>query len=216
MIVLQKDPDDRLTTINVKFDWIYDHVRKSIEKGFRIFTISLTMITILQCFIVHGKFDAEYLLHPLRIRWEKIKVSKKKAKFLLHFWNLLTLVSHGIRRRQLDTLPKYASPFWITKWYWLSTIKCYWFSCSCVKIISHLLRCLRILLMNSIGLRACRNRVIRFENWLIFTATLRGGLSTNFRLHFPLTFRSCSFFQSVGYLWKHAACLASALQICLL
>lgn len=66
----------------MKFDWIYDDFRKSIEKAFGIFTISLSMITILQCFIVHGQFDAEYLLHPHRIRYIHMKDLKKKGKFL--------------------------------------------------------------------------------------------------------------------------------------
>lgn len=66
-----KDPDDRLQAINVKYEWIYGYLRKSLLNGFCIQLILISMLTILLSHFLHGEFDVAYLFHPFQIRWRK-------------------------------------------------------------------------------------------------------------------------------------------------
>lgn len=62
------DPDERLTKLNTKFEWIYEHVHNTMVKVYFIGTVVASLISILICYIVRGEFDAAHLYRAIKVR----------------------------------------------------------------------------------------------------------------------------------------------------
>lgn len=67
------DPDERFAAANTKFEWVYGHFDRAVDRWISVANILPSATTILLCYIVHGKFDVAYLFHPIKIHlpWDQ-------------------------------------------------------------------------------------------------------------------------------------------------
>lgn len=156
-----QDPDERLTILNTRFERIYAYFQIVMKIWIFITIILPSMLSILMCFIVHRKFDVEYIYHPFEIRC----VNWLMRFFINHYKSYLLTFTFSLPWNQTTPLGYFGEICFVI----LNQV-IFW-------IILNFQKCWRVLSMNLMRCMEYRRNMIRFENWLIFIMMLKGNVN---------------------------------------
>lgn len=62
------DPNESLTKLNAKFEWVYEHVFNAMMKWHAVALVVPSLISVFLCYLRFGKFDVSHLYWILKVR----------------------------------------------------------------------------------------------------------------------------------------------------